>query len=145
MDPAQAAAAGGLAFCLAGTAQLVLAMQLWGGFPPFYTKAKKPPAHGGQEDPGARMLRRALPRLAAGLPFFGLTVWLQSPAPLAGLGAACFWAGWAVRRQMLDEGRAPRGKLPRPPVSTLLLTRPMILFDVWSYGGAALVAALLLI
>lgn len=115
-----------------GMMVLILSLQLWGGFPPIYRPSGKLPA---------AEIRRLLPHLFLIFPAMAAFVVFERPILLALMGAVGLWGGWRIRRIISKAGAAPRF-VPNWPIFTC---HPMLVFDLWTLGGAAAFAALRLI
>lgn len=115
-----------------GMMVLILSLQLWGGFPPIYRPSGKLPA---------AETRRLLPQLFLIFPAMAAFVVFKHPILLALMGAIGLWGGWRIRRVISNAGAAPRF-VPSWPI---FVRHPMLVFDLWTLGGAAALAALMLI
>ncbi|MGG7565851.1 hypothetical protein ACQ5SO_06775 [Rhodovulum sp. DZ06] len=131
-----------LAPAIAGAVYMLLALQLWGGVPPVYARPKA-------GDAADAMLRRVVPwamGMAASV-MLGVVSGRIEAALAVGFCGLC--AGLAARRRMRAETRGLRGWVLSAPVIAAIpaaaLRNPMLVFDAWTAGGAALAAALILL
>jgi len=111
-----------------GMMVLILSFQLLGGFPPLYRPFGKLP----EAD-----LRCLIPHLFLIFPAMAAFVVFHRPVLLILPAAVGLWCGWRIRRLIAAEGATPRF-VPDLPIFTLY---PMLAFDLWTLGGASLVAA----
>lgn len=110
-----------------GMAFMILSLLLWIGFPPLYQRfASIPEAE----------LRRVLPHFFLIFPAMAAFVVFKQPILLILPAAVGLWCGGRIRRLIAAGGIAPRF-VPDWPMLTL---SPMLAFDLWTPGGATLVA-----
>ncbi|ETD81598.1 hypothetical protein [Rhodobacter capsulatus] len=111
-----------------GMMVLILSLQLLGGFPPLYRPFGKLP----EAD-----LRRLIPHLFLIFPAMAAFVVFNHPILLILPAAVGLWCGWRIRGIIAAERVTPRF-VPSWPIFTLY---PMLVFDLWTLGGATAFAA----
>lgn len=113
-----------------GIAAMVLAAQLWGGFPPFYRR------FGSISEVE---LRRFLPHFSLFAPLFVALAALKAGWVVMLIGAVGLWCWWRIRQIVAQT--APDG--PRfVSIWPIFAICPMLVFDLWTLGWAAGFAAL---
>jgi hypothetical protein len=115
---------------ICGFSYLILALQVSSGFPPFYAKGKM-----------EELKLVLLPFILAIMVILVAAVFVPYLFVLFGLVSA--WCGVRVRRMVREQANGPLPWLLNPLTIGLMSHWPMLLFDAWTVGLAALMGLIM--
>jgi len=115
---------------ICGFSYLILCLQVSSSFPPFYEK-------GNMEEE----LKMVLPFMFAIMAIMIAMVFLNYLFVLFGLVSA--WCGIRVRRAVQERTNGPLPWLLNPLTIGIMNRWPMLLFDIWTVGFAAMMGLMM--